>query len=493
MPRQVYLFDEVNKLNAEIVVRELLYFNRISDEEITLFINSPGGVVSDMFSIIDTMNIIESPVRTIVMGDAASCAAIIAACGKTRLMTENSRIMLHEIWTIMLGSVSDMDDNLKNMKKEQDKILNLLSKKTGKTADQIKNIIEKSNKYFNAKESKNFGLIDEIIQKDSAQVIKLSESLNAEGYEIDINEEGLSKVQVLKAGEYNHPSYGVLNLTEETLNKFVTNFKNNVRGIDLSIDYTHDNDGGEKPAACWIKDLSVENTDKGVGLFASVEFTPKGKKLVEEKEYKYASADFAINYNTDKDECVPYVLLGGTLTNRPFIKEMNPIKLSESNLKENKNMTLEAITAELKNSHGIDIADLQSSNKEMRTEIDTLKSKIKELNALPMQKEEELKNLKEQINILEKGIEVNNKEKVFNSLMEAGKVVPAQKDAIMNKFDTAAEIEEFYTDSPVIVNLNKNGADENAPSGLTQAEQDIVSKGIYTAEEVVKYRSIEKK
>ncbi|MCA9405059.1 MAG: ATP-dependent Clp protease proteolytic subunit [Candidatus Omnitrophica bacterium] len=488
MSREIYLFDIVNSFTAELVIRDLLAYNRESEEEITMFINSPGGSVMSMFAIIDTMKAVESPVRTVVMGDAASAAAIIAACGDKRYMTENSRFMIHEVFGIAIGSVSDMEEGVDMAKREQEKLLKIISNATGKNVDQIKNIIKKKDKFLNSKESLNFGLVDEIIGKDSANVIKLSEGINVEGYEIAVNSDGHSKVQLLLEGNYEHPSYGSIKVTEDVLNKLITNFKDNVRGIDLSIDYTHDNDNGEKPAACWIKDLSVENTDKGKGLFASVEFTSKGKNLVKEKEYKYASADFAINYMTDKGECVPYVLLGGTLTNRPFIKEMSPIKLSETQPKEKKNMSLETLFAELKNNHGVDVKALQENNETLKNQISTLEGKVRELNKLPAEKEEEIKNLKEQINGLEKSIEDNKKEAVFNELLESAKVTPAQKDMILNKFDKAEEITEFYKDAPVVVNTKKNGEEDSNNQGLSEEEQKLVNQGVYTVEEVKKYK-----
>ena len=80
--RIIMLDDEINNHSASVVVAQLLYLNSLNDEQIDLYINSPGGCVSSGLSIIDTMNFIKAPVSTICTGMAASMAAVILACGK---------------------------------------------------------------------------------------------------------------------------------------------------------------------------------------------------------------------------------------------------------------------------------------------------------------------------------------------------------------------------------------------------------------------------
>ena len=487
MPRQIFLFSPIYDFTAESVTKQLLDLDRESNEEITMFINSPGGSVIAMFAIIDIMNAVKSPVRTIVMGQAASAAAIIASSGNKRLMTESSRFMIHEVWTLMGGSVSEIDEDLKQMTKEQDKLIAILSKNTGKTADQIKSAIKKTNKFLDANESKRFGLVDSIIKKDSAQVLKLSEGINGEGFEV--NEEK-KEIQLLRTGSFNHPDYGKLNITSEILEQLKHNYEENIRGIDISIDYTHDNETGESPAAFWIKSLEIKNKDDGQALFAIGEFTPKGKKAISEKEFKYASADFVINYSTESGEQIPYVLRGGTLTNRPFIKEMNPIKLSETKQqkKEIKLMDKEAMMNALKDEHGIDVTSLESSIQSKDSEIEGLQNKIKELNELPAKKDEEISELKQKV--LDMVNEINEKEKisVYENLISEGKIVPAQKENVLKTFDSAKAMEEFYKEAKPVVNLKTQGEDANGNNELTPTEQSLVEKGILSKEDILKHK-----
>ena len=490
MARNIFLFDVIDGLSAKETINRLFDLNRESHDEITLVINSRGGEVQSMFAIIDAMKSVESPIRTLVMGQAASAGAVIASAGDKRLITETSRIMIHELSGVYFGTLTNVKEAVAQGEKEHLKALKILSKASGKSTDDLQKLIKKTDKFLDAKQAKKLGLVQEIVKSDSASVIKLSESINGEAFEVALNEEGESRVQLLLEGEYEHSSYGSFQIKEDTLHKFKENFYNKVRGIDLSIDYTHDNEDGENPAACWIQSLSVEETDKGMALFASVEFTPKGRKLISEKEYKYASADFAINYMTDKGECVPYVLCGGTLTNRPFIKEMNPIKLSERKPKEKPKMELKTLLETLKVEHSVDVDGLTASNEKLTGEIETLTTKIKELNALPAEKDTEIETLKAKVEELNGSISDSEKEVAFDSLMAEGKVVPAQREAVLGLFDSGEAMSAFYKEAKPVVNLKKDGTEHTGDEALTLAEEKLVANKTYTREEIIANRTI---
>jgi len=493
LPRKIFIFSQIDAYTAEFIVRQLLELDRESNEEITMFINSPGGYVTSMFGIIDTMNVIKSPIRTVVMGIAASAAAVIASAGDTRLITENAQFMLHEISAGTFGSMSEMRESLEQIEKQNELLLKILADNSGQPVSVIKKITNKQDKYFSAEEAVEFGLCDKIIKDEEAQTLKLSEGINVEGYEFSQDNK---EVQLLRDGKFSHPVYGEVLITEAILHQLKKNFDDRVRGQDISIDYTHDNETGEKPAAFWIKDLDVrENSDgKGKGLFARGEFTPKGAKLVAEKEYRYSSADFVIDYIDQSGKHHPYVLRGGTLTNRPFIKNMNPIKLSEYQPKEKEisQMDKEQLIAALK-AHGIDVSSLMATEGTLGTRVKELEAKLVELNALPAQKEAEIKVLKDKLAEINGKIIDADKVKTINDLVASGKVVPAQKDAILKAFKTGEEIAEFYKDAPAIVSLNSRGNQGEADGDLTPEEQALVNMGMYTKQEIIAYRSPVKK
>jgi ATP-dependent Clp protease protease subunit len=483
--RQIFLFSEIDQWSAEYVVRQLLAMDRESNEEITIFINSCGGGVRDMFAITDTMKIVKSPIRTVCVGIAASASAVILSSGDTRLVSKTCEIMIHELSAGTFGSMSSMMDNVEQFKKLQKKLVDLLAENTGKTSGQIEESMNRTDKYFNAMEAVSFGLADRIINDQEAQALKLSESITVEGYEIKGKE-----IQILREGKYIHPVYGDILITEKMLHKMKENFDNNVRGCDISYDYTHDNDSGEAPAALWLRGLEVRQNDdgKGKGLFAKVEFTPMGQKKVSEKEYKYSSADFRIDYIDQHGEHHPYVLCGGTLTNRPFIKNMNPIKLSENYKKEVKSMDRKQLIAELQG-HGVDVTALLEEKESLSARVRDLEAKITELNALPAQKESEIKALKDSLSAANEKIVVNEKTATFEGLVAEGKCIPAQKESILNTFKTAEDISEFYKDAPVIVNMSAKGSgDDNNNEDLTDAEAELVNSGEYTREEIIEAR-----
>lgn len=142
-------------------------------------------------------------------------------------------------------------------------------------------------------------------------------------------------VQVLRVGKFNHPKYGNFDITPITLAEMKANFEAGIRGVDLAIDYFHDSD---KEAAAWISRLTL--SEDGNELWAEVEWTKRARVMLNEREVRYFSPDFAFQW-TDPESNVTYrnVLFGGGLTNRPFVKDMAAIVASET--KEQNEMTPE--------------------------------------------------------------------------------------------------------------------------------------------------------
>lgn len=144
---------------------------------------------------------------------------------------------------------------------------------------------------------------------------------------IKLAESGVeNQIQIFKTGTFFHPQYGKFVITPEILKNMEQNFKANVRGIDLAVDYKHDN---TNIAAGWIKSVSL--SEDGNALYADVEWTPNGKRVLNEKEFRYVSPEFTANY-TDNETLKKFgpTLLGAGLTNRPVIKGMDAVvELSE--------------------------------------------------------------------------------------------------------------------------------------------------------------------
>ena len=162
--RIIFLSGEINDYVSNLVISELLYLDSISNEEISLYINSPGGSVTSGMAIYDTINYIKSDVRTICVGMAASMAAIILAAGKKgkRNALSNSEVMIHQPLGGIEGQASDIkivSDHILNTK---DKLNKILSKLTNQKLDKIKKDTERDY-YLSAIDAKKYGLIDAII------------------------------------------------------------------------------------------------------------------------------------------------------------------------------------------------------------------------------------------------------------------------------------------------------------------------------------------
>ena len=165
--RIIFLGEEVNDVTAGLVVSQLLFLeSEDPDKEISLYINSPGGSITDGMGIVDTMNYIKCPVSTICVGLAASFGAVLLANGEKgrRFATPNSEILIHQplISGGLAGQTTEIKIHADHMVKTREKLNKLLSEKTGQSLEQIEKDTERDH-YMTAQEALEYGLIDEII------------------------------------------------------------------------------------------------------------------------------------------------------------------------------------------------------------------------------------------------------------------------------------------------------------------------------------------
>ncbi len=165
--RIVILNDEVNSATASVVVAQLLYLeSQDPTKDISLYINSPGGSVTDGFAIYDTMNYIKCDVSTICMGMAASMGAFLLSSGAKgkRIALPNSTIMIHQPLGGYKGQATDMEIHTKYMLDTKARLNRILSENTGKPLDVIKNDTERDN-FMTAQQAMEYGLIDKVIDR----------------------------------------------------------------------------------------------------------------------------------------------------------------------------------------------------------------------------------------------------------------------------------------------------------------------------------------
>ena len=168
--RIIFLSEDVNHATASLVVAQLLFLeSEDPDKEISLYINSPGGSITDGMAIFDTINYIKCPVSTICVGMAASMGAVLLACGTKgkRFATPNAEIMIHQP-LIGGGGLSGQTTEIKihadHMVKTREKLNRILSQKTGQSLETIEKDTERDN-YMTAQQALEYGLIDGILDE----------------------------------------------------------------------------------------------------------------------------------------------------------------------------------------------------------------------------------------------------------------------------------------------------------------------------------------
>ena len=170
--RIIFLGEDVNATTASLVIAQLLFLESEDPEkEISLYINSPGGSITDGMGIVDTMNYIKCPVTTICVGLAASFGAVLLANGEKgkRFATPNSEILIHQpLIGGQGGGISGQATEIKihadHMIRTREKLNKLLSEKTGQPIEQIEKDTERDH-YMSAQEALEYGLIDGIMDK----------------------------------------------------------------------------------------------------------------------------------------------------------------------------------------------------------------------------------------------------------------------------------------------------------------------------------------
>ena len=163
--RIVFLGEEVNATTASLVVAQLLYLEaQDPDKEIQLYINSPGGSVTDGMAIYDTMQYIKCDVSTICVGMAASMGAFLLSSGAKgkRLALPNAEIMIHQPSAGTKGQVTDMAIHLRRLEIIKKRLNHILADNTGQSVETVTADCERDN-FMTAEEAKEYGLIDKVI------------------------------------------------------------------------------------------------------------------------------------------------------------------------------------------------------------------------------------------------------------------------------------------------------------------------------------------
>lgn len=164
--RIIYMGEEFTPESCNLIVTQLLYLNNLSNDPIDIYINSSGGSVIDGLSIIDTINLIKSPVNTICTGLAASMGAVLLSCGKkgSRAVLPHSRVMIHQVSSGMWGTFSDLEIELKQTERCKQDIYKILAENLNKPYEEIEKLCDRNN-WFIGQEAVDLGIVDKVLCK----------------------------------------------------------------------------------------------------------------------------------------------------------------------------------------------------------------------------------------------------------------------------------------------------------------------------------------
>ena len=167
--RIIFLVGPVNDSVSTLVTAQLLFLESENPKkEISFYINSPGGLVTSGLGIYDTMQYIKPPVSTLCIGQASSMGSFLLAAGEKgkRFSLPNSRIMVHQPSAGYQGQATDIEIHAKEIMSLKARLNKIYSSHTKKSESEIKKALERDN-FMNANEAKDFGLIDEVVEKRS--------------------------------------------------------------------------------------------------------------------------------------------------------------------------------------------------------------------------------------------------------------------------------------------------------------------------------------
>ncbi len=164
--RIIILSGEITDDSANVVVAQLLYLDSLNHEDISIYINSPGGSITAGMAIYDTMNFVKSDVSTICIGMAASMGAFLLSCGKKgkRFILPNAEVMIHQPLGGAQGQATEIKIAAERILKLKAKLNRILAQNTKQALETIENDTERDH-FLDAEEALAYGIVDEIIEK----------------------------------------------------------------------------------------------------------------------------------------------------------------------------------------------------------------------------------------------------------------------------------------------------------------------------------------
>jgi ATP-dependent Clp protease protease subunit len=167
--RVVFLVGEINHVSASRVIMQMLYLQSIKrEQDINLYINSPGGVVDDTLAIYDIMRFLTCDIATYCIGRAESGGAIVFMAGKKgkRYILPNAKVMIHQPFGGVYGQAADIEIQAEEILKTKDTLISVMARCTGQTIEKVRDDSERD-RFFDAKQAVAYGICDEVLGADT--------------------------------------------------------------------------------------------------------------------------------------------------------------------------------------------------------------------------------------------------------------------------------------------------------------------------------------
>lgn len=292
-------------------------------------------------------------------------------------------------------------------------------------------------KYESCKRKREKKKENEFSADDGYKLVTFQE----EPVQLQYDDEGksFSDVQMLRSGKWEHPLFGTININSDTFKSFIKNFKAGIPYGQFAMDYRH---MPERGAAGWIQKVYTAGNN-GNELWYRVEWTPRGEESIKNKEFIFSSIEYHDNYkDAESGKTFGPTILGGALTNRPFIKGMKPIAMSEDGetLLEFKQVYGASKDPENPGEGG---PDVMKTLEEIKQDIERMSGEIKDLQK-KLEADPENKDLKKQFEQLQASIaesqaELKKAEKSQGEGKKSFDELKAEKDELERKFNELSD------------------------------------------------------
>lgn len=169
--RVIFLVGEINHVSAARVYMQMLYLTNIdARKDINLYINSPGGSVTDTLAVYDVMRFVSCDVATYCIGECASGGAVLLMAGTKgkRFILPHAKVMIHQPYGGVYGQAADIEIQAEEILKTKDALINIMARCTGQTSERIKEDSERD-RFFLAKEAMEYGMVDEVLNEEDTK------------------------------------------------------------------------------------------------------------------------------------------------------------------------------------------------------------------------------------------------------------------------------------------------------------------------------------